>query len=102
MNTMDTEVEEEILWANGWVFFKGGEDVQKFLPQLDNCLEWMKGFLAAMTEYNIEPYQEYQSVQEALHSQGISGDVLEACLISTESIANSDEWCRFPDVPIRS
>jgi len=100
VSVVDTELEEEILWANGMVFFKSDDDKEKFLPPLDNCCEWMKGFCAAMADYDLN--HENSSIQEALVNKGIKGELLEVCLISAETIFSGDEWERIPDVPIRA
>ena len=101
MTILDVDVEEDILWSTGWAFFICEEKPKKNLPPLNGCTEWIKGFCAAMANYAAEPYQEYQSIQEALSRQGIKAELLEACLISAETILSGDEWERVPDVPIR-
>ncbi len=105
MNMIETNIiesdEENTQWANGWVFFKNTEISQNYFPKKENCTDWMKGFLSAMADYDLDPYREYSSIQAALLDKGISGNLLEICLFSVDVIFNSDEWCRLPDVPIR-
>ncbi|MDF1583613.1 MAG: hypothetical protein P1P78_09920 [Methyloprofundus sp.] len=105
MNRIEIDIvesEDDIQWANGWGFFKSAESSPNLLPMKTHCMEWVKGFLTAMADYDIEPYREYDSIQAALLGKGISGNLLEICLFSVEMIFNDDEWCRFPSVPIRN
>ncbi len=86
-------------WNYGWVFYKSADKPTQYLPTFDNCAEWIKGFAAAMADYDL--MHENPSIQAALLSQGINGDVLEACLHTADAVVASDEWCRWPLVPVR-
>jgi hypothetical protein len=54
-----------------------------------------------MADYDLEPYREYHSIQAALLYHGIVGYLLEACLLTAETVYASGEWCRWPSVPVR-
>lgn len=90
---------EEKSWADGWVFYKSADNSGHYLPTLDNCAEWIKGFAAALADYDL--MHESPSIQTALLNQGISGDLLNACLNSADAVVAGDDWCRWPSVPVR-
>lgn len=95
---------EDELFGRGWAFFTGGGSRNgSSLPALDDpldLLEWMKGFGAAMADYDLDG--RYPSVQAALLDCGVDGDLLEDLLQATEVIRDGEEWHRWPaDRPIR-
>jgi hypothetical protein len=97
-------METDELFAEGWSFFKrGGVRDGASVPALNDPLdlvEWMKGFGAAMADYDLE--SRYPSIQEALLDHGIDGDLLEELLEAAEVIRDGEEWHRWPaDRPIR-
>lgn len=91
--------EENSGWNDGWAFYKGVDNSGQYLPTLDNCGEWIKGFAAAMADYGL--VHESPSIQAALLNQGIGGELLEACLNSADAVVASDEWCQWPSVLVR-
>jgi len=97
--------EEEKSWANGWVFYKSGDNLGQYLPTVENCAEWIRGFAAALADYDL--MQENASIQAALLNQGISGDLLDACLNAADTVVAvmafvpGDNWRRWPSVPVR-
>ena len=91
--------DESELWGNGWAFYKS-DGANSLIPTVDKCDEWMQGFCTAMADY--DPEEDYASIEEALVSMGIVKELLEACLVSAELILNSEEWQRFPSVPVRT
>jgi hypothetical protein len=95
---------EDENFGDGWCFFKrggvrGGAPVPALGDPLD-LVEWMKGFGAAMADY--DPDGRYPSIRAALLDCGIDGDLLEELLEAAEVIRDGEEWCRWPtDRPIR-
>jgi len=95
---------ESELYGEGWAFYKrGGVRGGEPLPALDDpldLLEWMKGFGAAMADYDLDG--RYSSIQAALLHCGVDGDLLEDLLQAAEVIRDGEEWHRWPaDRPIR-
>jgi hypothetical protein len=88
-------------WDDGWAFYKGNGKTARFLPPPSGCCEWIKGYCAALADYDLESWQIHPSIQAALVHHGIDGDLLEACLLSAEAVIASEEWCRWPSVPVR-
>jgi hypothetical protein len=88
-------------WGNGWAFYKGDGKPDEYLPPIDNCREWIKGYCAAMADYDLESYREHPSIMAALLHHGIDADLLEACLLAAETVCAGGEWCRWPTVPVR-
>lgn len=86
-------------WAQGWAFFKSGG--KGFVPAEDDpeLIEWVKGFGAAMADYDLEG--EYPSIQTALLDHGIDGDLLAACLDEAERVLDEPVFNRWPSVPVR-
>jgi hypothetical protein len=68
---------------------------------VDDCVEWIKGYVAAMADYDLDKYHEHPSIMAALLYHGIDGDLLEACLLAAEIVRTSGEWYRWPSVPVR-
>lgn len=97
---MNDEIESN-LWVNGWAFYKGDGKLDRFLPPPGDCCEWIKGYCAALADYDLEPWQVHPCIQAALLHHGIVGDLLETCLLSAEAVLTSEEWCRWPSVPVR-
>ncbi len=91
---------ENNAWADGWAFYRIADKSAHYLPTLANCDDWIKGFAAALADYDL--MHENPSIQAALLNQGISGDLLDACLNSADAVVASDEWCRWPTVPVRN
>ncbi|WP_305909430.1 hypothetical protein Q9L42_005525 [Methylomarinum sp. Ch1-1] len=85
-------------WAQGWAFYQTGRGnvPDEDSPELS---EWMKGFCAAMADYDLEG--EYPSIQAALMDYGIDADLLAACLDAAERITQEPEFNRWPSVPVR-
>lgn len=96
---MNVEIDN---YGLGWAFFcGGGVKGGSFLPLLtDDLEEWVKGFMAAQADYDVEP-QEFNSIESALIGNGVSGELLSKLLESSEKAFNSDEWLRLPSVPLR-
>jgi hypothetical protein len=92
---------EQDRWPDGWAFYKGNGKPDNLLPPIDDTGEWIKGYAAAQADYDLEPFREHQSIEASLADHGISGDLLESCLVSAESALSGDEWCRWPSVPVR-
>jgi hypothetical protein len=95
---------EDELFGQGWAFFTGGGLRNgDSVPALDDPLdlvEWMKGFGAAMADYDLD--RRYPSIQAALLDCGVDGDELEELLEAAEVIRDGEEFCRWPsDRPIR-
>jgi hypothetical protein len=88
-------------WGDGWAFYKSNWKHDEFPPPVDDCIEWIKGYAAAMTDYDFESYREHHSIQAALLHHGIVGYLLEACLLAAETVCAGGEWCRWPSVPVR-
>jgi hypothetical protein len=91
-------------WAEGWAFYKSGGVNSEYLPPINDCGEWIKGYAVALADYDLEPYREHPSIQAALLHHGIDGDLNEACLQAAEAnLAKliGGEWCRWPTVPVR-
>jgi hypothetical protein len=86
-------------WANGWVFFKSGGRAP--IPGKDNreLIEWVKGFCAAMADYDLEG--EYPTIEVALLDYDIDGELLAACLDAAERVLDEPEFNRWPSVPVR-
>jgi hypothetical protein len=92
------------LYGEGWAFYKrGGMRGGAPLPAIDDpldLLEWMKGFGAAMADYDLDG--RYPAIQAALLDCGIDGDELEELLDAAEVIRDGEEFCRWPSGrPIR-
>lgn len=85
-------------WTQGWAFYQTGSGG---VPNEDSpeLIDWMKGFAAAMTDYDLEG--EYPSIQVALMDYGIDADLLAACLDAAEQIVQEPEFNRWPSVPVR-
>jgi hypothetical protein len=93
-------MDPETQFGNGFAFYKGAGKSDRLLPfHGEDHREWIKGFCMAMADYDLE--QEDPTIQAALLNLGIDGDLLEDLLQAAESIADSDEWCRWPSVPVR-
>lgn len=88
-------------WAKGWAFYVGGGKSDALLPLFEDCGEWIKGYCAAMADYDLEPYREHPSIQAALLRHGIDGELLEVCLKAADAVVAGDEWNRWPSVPTR-
>jgi hypothetical protein len=88
-------------WDDGWAFYNGNGKTARFLPPPSGCCEWIKGYCAALADYDLESWQIHPSIQAALVQHGIDGDLLEACLLSAEAVIAGEEWCRWPSVPVR-
>lgn len=85
-------------FGQGWAFFKCCGDSPE--PSGDCDLrEWMRGFCAAMAEYD---QGEHGAVELALRDLGIGADLLAACLDAAGEARAGGEWCRWPPVPIRA
>lgn len=86
-------------WAQGWAFYKSGG--KGFVPNEEDpeLIEWVKGFGAAMADYDLEG--EYPSLQTALLDHGIDADLLAECLKAAERILAEPEFNRWPSVPVR-
>ena len=103
MNTVEEDRLEKVCrWADGWAFYKGKGEPREFLPPLDECLEWIKGYAAAQADYDLEPCHEHGSIEASLVDHRVEGDLLESCLMAAEEVLNGDEWTRWPSVPVRS
>jgi hypothetical protein len=87
-------------WSYGWSFYKTGSS-GKLTADIDpaELTDWMKGFCAAMADYNLEG--RHPSIQAALLHYGIDGDLLEDCLRTAETILDEDAFNRWPSVPVR-
>ncbi|MDP2201869.1 MAG: hypothetical protein Q8K07_07615 [Methylicorpusculum sp.] len=61
-------------WAQGWAFFKSGG--KGFVPNEDDpeLIEWVKGFGAAMSDYDLD--RQHPSIQVALLHYGITALML--------------------------
>lgn len=86
-------------WANGWAFFKSGG--QAPFPDEHNpeLIEWVKGFCAAMADY--DPEGEYPTIEVALLAHDIDNTLLAACLDAAERVLEEPEFNRWPSVPVR-
>jgi hypothetical protein len=87
-------------WTDGWDFYKNNGAKQEYLPQVADCEEWIKGYVAAMTDYDVESYPKHHSILTALLHHGIAGDLLEACLCAAESVCTVGEQCSLPSLPV--
>jgi len=87
-------------WSYGWAFYKTGGTCR---PPADieaaELVDWLKGFCAAMADYDLDG--EHPSIQAALLHYGIDADLLDACLKAAETIIDSNEFNRWPSVPVR-
>ena len=92
---------EDNRWAEGWAFYKGSGKPDKYLPPTDDCGEWIKGYAAAMADY--DPIGDCQSIEASLRTDGIDGERLESLLAAAEALESSDsgEWMRWPSIPAR-
>jgi len=93
---------EQDRWAAGWAFYKGNGEPRNFLPPANDCLGWIKGYAAAQADYDLESFREHGSIEASLVDHGISGELLESCLVAAESVLAGYEWCRWPSVPVRN
>jgi len=55
-----------------------------------------------VADYDSYPDPAYPSIQDALIDLGIDDELLEACLQATEIALTFEDWCRWPDVPVRT
>jgi hypothetical protein len=88
-------------WNDGWTFYRSIGENDECLPPVNDCIEWIKGYAAAMSDYDVDKYHEYLSIQDALQHHGIVGYLLEACLLAAEIVCASGECCRWPSVSVR-
>lgn len=88
-------------WRDGWAFYISNGISDEYLPLVDDCVEWIKGYGAAMADDGLKTYREHPSIMAALLYHVIDGDLLEACLLAAEIIPVSGEGCRWPSVPVR-
>ena len=85
-------------WTEGWDFYKAG-GVGRVQDDDPGLIDWMKGFCAAMADYDLDG--GYPSIQAALLDHGIDADLLEACLDAAEKVLAETEFNRWPPVPMR-
>jgi hypothetical protein len=92
------------IYGHGWAYYLGDKRPAEFAPGLHQepeLVEWMKGFAAAMADYDPGPTRTHPSIQAALVDLGIDGDLLEDCLKAAEQAVAGGEWCRWPSVHVR-
>ena len=89
-------------WSDGWAFYRGNGESRDFLPPVDDCFEWIKGYAAAQADYDLEPFREHGSIEDSLVDHRVTGVLLESCLMAAENVLEGDEWTRWPSVPVRS
>lgn len=84
----------------GWVFFKSdGVRGGNFLPFETNLVEWIKGFMAAQADYDLD--REYPSIESALIDYDVEGVLLVKLLQAADTALSGNEWLRLPGVPVR-
>lgn len=89
----------------GWAFYKsGGIQGGGKLPEAGvNLREWIGGYAAALADY--DPTGDAPSIEAALRTDGVTGELLERLLQAAESIEqggeDGGEFVRWPGIPVR-
>jgi len=94
------------IYGQGWAYYTCENHPPEYGPwrhQGAELVEWMKGFCAAIADYDpeLKPYQRHPTLQLALLDSVIIGDKLNDCLKAAEVALDGEEWCRWPSVPVR-
>lgn len=93
------EKEEIGSFGLGWAFYKSNGSKTSYPNKDTNSIEWIKGFCAAMADY--EEFDGHTSISTALKHYAIDDNTLEEQLKAAEEALQGDEWMRWPSVPVR-